>query len=142
MFDLHATQMQRKRSKRPGTHAQTAVNGRVSNFSSYSSRRRTGTNRSGAGECDPRKYSHDAAVTGIHATANGLHYVTAGADHRVRLWDSMYHHNLLIHYPDTYNEGNRPRRICATEDGRYLFHPSRETVQVWLAGCRCNLPTE
>eukprot|EP00878_Enallax_costatus_P021271 GHUV01022514.1.p1 GENE.GHUV01022514.1~~GHUV01022514.1.p1 ORF type:complete len:430 (+),score=57.87 GHUV01022514.1:30-1319(+) len=78
-----------------------------------------------------RALAHEGPVTGIVATADGLNLVTAAADNRVRLWDSQYHHNRLVHFANTYNRGAYPKRLSSTSDGRYLFYPRGDDIQVW-----------
>lgn len=77
-----------------------------------------------------RPLSHEGPVTGIVATADGLNLVTVGADNRARLWDSQYHHNRLVHFADIFNRGAYPKRLSCTPDGRYLFCPRGDDVQV------------
>eukprot|EP00879_Flechtneria_rotunda_P012726 GHRR01013289.1.p1 GENE.GHRR01013289.1~~GHRR01013289.1.p1 ORF type:complete len:287 (+),score=75.38 GHRR01013289.1:746-1606(+) len=76
--------------------------------------------------------AHEGAVTGILATSDGLHLVTAGGDSRARLWDSHYRHQLLVHYSNTYNIGSTPKKLSSTPDGRYLFHPRGADIQVCI----------
>lgn len=71
---------------------------------------------------------------GIHATADGLSLLTAGADNRLRLWDSCHLHHQLLHYSDTFNRGAFPKRMCSTPDGRYLFFPRGDDIQVRRSG--------
>ncbi|WIA19361.1 hypothetical protein OEZ85_003989 [Tetradesmus obliquus] len=75
--------------------------------------------------------AHEGPVTCIHATADGLSLLTAGADNRLRLWDSCHLHHQLLHYSDTFNRGAFPKRMCSTPDGRYLFFPRGDDIQVF-----------
>ena len=47
--------------------------------------------------------AHDGRVTGIVPSPDGLHWLTAGTDNRLRLWDSEHHRHLLVNYPQTFN---------------------------------------
>lgn len=42
-------------------------------------------------------------MTGIIPSPDGLHWLTAGTDNRLRLWDSEHHLHLLVNYPQTFN---------------------------------------
>jgi WD40 repeat protein len=74
--------------------------------------------------------THGVPCAGIHATADGLSLLTAGADNRLRLWDACHLHHQLLHYSDTFNRGAFPKRMCSTPDGRYLFFPQGDDIQV------------
>jgi hypothetical protein len=74
--------------------------------------------------------AHDGAVTGLLAAAGGLHYLSAGTDSRVRLWDAWHHHNALVNYAETHNRAIRGRQLACSEDGSLLFHPSGSIIQV------------
>lgn len=82
------------------------------------------------GSSATRPLAHEGPVTGILATSDGLNLVTTGSDNRVRLWDSQYLHNRLVHFVDTYNRGAYPKRLSSTPDGRYLFYPRGDDIQV------------
>lgn len=47
--------------------------------------------------------AHDGRVTGILPTPDGLHWLTAGTDNRLRLWDARHNYHLLVNYPQTFN---------------------------------------
>ncbi len=47
--------------------------------------------------------AHDGRVTGILPTPDGLHWLTAGTDNRLRLWDTRHNYHLLVNYPQTFN---------------------------------------
>ena len=87
-----------------------------------------------------RAVAHDAAVTALLAAPGGLHWVTGGADARLRLWDAGDRRHLLVHYPGAGAVGaaaasasapRRPVRLAATEDGRWLFQPAGASVNVF-----------
>ena len=79
--------------------------------------------------------AHDAAVTGLLPTPDGLSWVTSGADSAVRLWSasasgSEAFQNELHSLPETFNRARRPRQLSAAKDPAALFHPSGSGVQV------------
>ena len=79
--------------------------------------------------------AHDAAVTGLLPTPDGLSWVTAGADSAVRLWSaslspSESFQNELHSLPETFNRARRPRQLAAARSPAALFHPSGSGVQV------------
>lgn len=47
--------------------------------------------------------AHLGRVTGILPTPDGLHWLTAGTDNRLRLWDAQHNYHLLVNYPQTFN---------------------------------------
>lgn len=47
--------------------------------------------------------AHSGRVTGILPTPDGLHWLTAGTDNRLRLWDTQHNYHLLVNYPLTFN---------------------------------------
>lgn len=53
--------------------------------------------------------AHDGRVTGIMPSPNGLYWLTAGTDNRLRLWDSEHHRHLLVNYPQTFNSSMKVR---------------------------------
>lgn len=55
--------------------------------------------------------AHDGRVTGILPTPDGLHWLTAGTDNRLRLWDARHYYHLLVNYPQTFNSS---MKVCST----------------------------
>lgn len=47
--------------------------------------------------------AHSGRVTGILPTPDGLHWLTAGTDNKLRLWDAQHNYHLLVNYPQTFN---------------------------------------
>jgi len=77
--------------------------------------------------------AHDAAVTGLLPTPDGLGWVTAGADSAVRLWSARAGEGFQREphaLPDTFNRARRPRQLAAAASPAALFHPSGSAVQV------------
>ena len=75
--------------------------------------------------------SHESGITGITSSPDGLYWISAGNDDRVRLWDAITYKNELVHYNETFNRASKPRQIATSDDGRVLFHPSGSAVQVF-----------
>lgn len=95
--------------------------------------------------------AHAGVVTGLCSTPDGSHWITAGTDNRVRLWDgvdrrcvsmdvliavswpcapsSCATRHLLVHYPGTYNSARKARQLATSGDHSVLFHPSGSVVQ-------------
>jgi hypothetical protein len=92
--------------------------------------RRRAKRARGGGGGPGRVLAHDAGVTSILASPDGLHWVTGGRDARLRLWDAASRRHLLVHYPGAANPGRRPVRLAASEDGRWLFQPCGTAIQV------------
>jgi DNA excision repair protein ERCC-8 len=75
--------------------------------------------------------SHESGITGVVPTPDGLFWLSAGNDDRVRLWNASTHHHELVHYNDTFNRASKPRQITVSDDGTAVFHPSGSAVQVF-----------
>ncbi len=76
--------------------------------------------------------AHDGAVTCVLPVPGGLHWLTAAADSRVRLWDGATWRHRLVNYPDAHNHSVRGRQLAATTDGRLLYYPTGSAVQASL----------
>ncbi|CAD7702734.1 unnamed protein product [Ostreobium quekettii] len=74
--------------------------------------------------------AHDGAITGVVPTPNGLHWLSAATDSRMRIWDAMYFTNELVNYPGSYNRSMKARQL-AVSDTDLVFHPSGSVVQVF-----------
>lgn len=74
--------------------------------------------------------AHQGACVGLMPTPDGLHWVSAGTDSRLRLWDSLSWHNRLVSFPDTPTKGTRAKRMAVSDDGKLLFTPLGNNVQV------------
>uniref|UniRef100_A0A7S0WP23 DNA excision repair protein ERCC-8 n=1 Tax=Chlamydomonas leiostraca TaxID=1034604 RepID=A0A7S0WP23_9CHLO len=79
--------------------------------------------------------AHQDAITCVMSSPDGLHWFTAGTDSRLRLWSTEKGGwwNMLVGYADTHNRAQRGRRLGVSEDGRTVFHPSGNVVQVFDA---------
>lgn len=75
--------------------------------------------------------AHESGITGLVPTSDGLFWLSAGNDDRVRLWNASNFRHELVHYNDTFNRASKPRQIVVSDDGNVLFHPSGSAVQVF-----------
>ncbi|KAK9817228.1 hypothetical protein WJX72_011350 [[Myrmecia] bisecta] len=74
----------------------------------------------------PGVTAHDGYVTAVLPTPDGLYWLSAGTDSRVRLWDTVYHRNMLVNYSDTFNRSNKARQLA-------LVWPANE--RLWGMSC-------
>ncbi|GMH38513.1 hypothetical protein BSKO_06397 [Bryopsis sp. KO-2023] len=74
---------------------------------------------------------HDGHVTAVKPTPNGLCWISAATDSRVRLWDAVNHTNMLVNYSGTYNRSMKARQLAVSSDSELIFHPSGSVVQVF-----------
>ena len=75
--------------------------------------------------------AHENGITGVTPTPDGLFWLSAGNDDKVRLWETAQHRHELVHYNESYNRASKPRQIAVSEDSKVLFHPSGSAVQVF-----------
>lgn len=80
--------------------------------------------------------SHQGAVTAICPTPDGLHWLSAGTDDRLRLWDALDWHHWLVGYPGTRNKATRARQLTVGVGGEVVFHPCGSSIQVRSEGVR------
>ncbi|KAL3160881.1 hypothetical protein ABBQ38_009274 [Trebouxia sp. C0009 RCD-2024] len=73
--------------------------------------------------------AHDGRVTGILPTPDGLHWLTAGTDNRLRLWDAQHNYHLLVNYPQTFNSSMKARQLAVAGEEDVIFHPSGGIIQ-------------
>lgn len=73
--------------------------------------------------------AHDGRVTGILPTPDGLHWLSAGTDNRLRLWDARHNYHLLVNYPQTFNSSMKARQLAVAGDENVIFHPSGGIIQ-------------
>ncbi len=57
-----------------------------------------GSSPSGGGLTDSAVRAHNGPITCLLPTPDGLHWLSGGADSRLRLWDASSWHNRLVHY--------------------------------------------
>ena len=79
----------------------------------------------------PLRRAHDAAVTAVLPTPDGRHWVTAGADDAVRVWEV----GSFARVPGAAasplpNRARKPRQLAAAASPATLFAPSGSAVHV------------
>lgn len=74
--------------------------------------------------------AHDGHITAIKPTPDGLYWISAATDSRVRLWDGITHKNMLVNYASTWNRSMKARQMGVSSDSEVFFHPSGSVVQV------------
>ncbi|GBG70045.1 hypothetical protein CBR_g4873 [Chara braunii] len=85
----------------------------------------------GVGSSARRHVAHDAAITGLAPTADGLHLVSSGLDSRVRLWDLATGCNTLVNYAGTRSHSSMPTQIAVSPDSAFIYRPSGNAIQVF-----------
>ena len=76
--------------------------------------------------------AHDGRVTGILPTPDGLHWLTAGTDNRLRLWDARHNYHLLVNYPQTFNSSMKASQ-AVTHTGEDECPSTDQSVRVAVA---------
>lgn len=74
--------------------------------------------------------AHDGRITAVLPAPDGLSWITAGTDDRVRVWSMPRFRNTLLNFTGTYNRAGRARQMAITEDSKTVFHPSGSAVQM------------
>lgn len=77
--------------------------------------------------------AHSHWVIGCTASPNGLFWVSTGNDRTIRLWDVETKMSLTRHCEKKCSKSKFPRGISMSEDGRALFHPSDNSIQILSA---------
>ncbi len=91
------------------TQQSYAVTAMTQTLSAFAARKRS---RSAAARKESTTaVGHDGRVTGILPTPDGLHWLTAGTDNRLRLWDARHNYHLLVNYPQTFNSSMKVRAL-------------------------------
>lgn len=91
--------------------------------------------------------AHDGRVTGILPTPDGLHWLTAGTDNRLRLWDAHHYYHLLVNYPQTFNSSMKvctpTVQLCAIwccdEDADYTLQLVLLLWMLYVCLFRCKM---
>ncbi|KAI3438903.1 hypothetical protein D9Q98_001318 [Chlorella vulgaris] len=154
VFDQHDTQQQwQQQQQQQQQHAQTQQQARQPEKKLGQSRRlaadaqqpaKGSGSRDGAAAASERMFlpervtkyatAHAGSITGVAPTPDGLHWLSAGTDDKVRLWDAASHRHQLVHYPGAFNRAVQARQLAVSDDGSLLFHPSGSVVQVYDVG--------
>ena len=67
-------------------------------------------------------HAHTAAITSVLYVADGLMILTAGRDHRLRLWDAHSGADRLVHFAGAFNTARHHRQMSVTAAGGPLHH--------------------
>ena len=67
--------------------------------------------------------AHQGAVTGLLQTPDGAHWVSAGADNAMRLWDAQRWQNCLVRYPEAFNSARNARQLAIDDSGQVRCAP-------------------
>jgi DNA excision repair protein ERCC-8 len=78
--------------------------------------------------------AHEGLVSCVMPSPDGLFWMTAGADNRLRLWDSSSWRRAVRGFRDTHNAAIRLRQMAVSEDGRVVFYPLGSYVKVRALG--------
>ena len=81
--------------------------------------------------------AHSGAVTSLAFVGEGLMLLTAGRDHRLRLWDAQTGAHMLVHYAGAFNTARHTKQL-AVSSGRggglgcaRVFFPSSDGIAVY-----------
>ncbi|KAK2077384.1 hypothetical protein QBZ16_004229 [Prototheca wickerhamii] len=75
--------------------------------------------------------AHAGPITGLAATPDGRHWLTAGGDDALRCWDAAALTNTLRHFPGAFNRARRPKRLALALAGDAVFAPSGSAALGW-----------
>lgn len=81
--------------------------------------------------------AHGGAVTSVAFTRDGMLLITAGRDHRLRLWDGDSGANLLVHYAGTFNTARSQKQLAVSACGEggapntRIYYPAAEGLLVY-----------
>ena len=78
------------------------------------------------GAAVPVGRAHAGRVTALSCTPDGLFLVSAGTDHRLRLWDLSTGRNRNAAYGEAPNDSRKGTTIGISPDGSRLYHPSSD----------------
>jgi DNA excision repair protein ERCC-8 len=124
-LDQHETRDERKR----------LVEG-AAPLSSSSHAGSTSTTVAGAARALATTSAHNGPVSSICYCADGLMLLTAGRDHRMRLWDSHTGANTLVHYPGAFNTARGHKQLGVTAAGGHansarVYFPGNDGLHVY-----------
>jgi DNA excision repair protein ERCC-8 len=77
--------------------------------------------------------AHNGNVNGVQFTADGLHLVTTGTDHRLRLWETANGKNLLVNYGKIQNNSKKCIQFATSEfcDPDLIYIPENANIEVF-----------
>ncbi|XP_065834594.1 DNA excision repair protein ERCC-8-like [Oscarella lobularis] len=78
--------------------------------------------------------AHNGGVNGLHFLPDGLHLLSYGTDHRIRLWDVYSFKNTLVNYGRVKNPGWKKHcqlAVSSCQNPGYVFVPSTTSIQVF-----------
>ncbi|XP_064625458.1 DNA excision repair protein ERCC-8-like [Lineus longissimus] len=77
--------------------------------------------------------AHSGHVNGLEFTADGLHLVTTGTDHRLRLWETGGGKNLLVNYGKIQNDSKKCIQFAISEfcDPDLIYIPQNADIEVF-----------
>ncbi|KAL6071698.1 DNA excision repair protein ERCC-8 [Balamuthia mandrillaris] len=77
--------------------------------------------------------AHDASVTSLCFTPDGLFLLTSGTDNRLRRWDSNTGKNTLVNYSGARNNSQRGNQFSISANGSRIYHPNGSHIAVFVA---------
>lgn len=75
--------------------------------------------------------AHDGPITSIVFTTDGGKLLSTGTDNKLRMWDVDKAINTLVNYPGIRNNAKRGNQMTVSSNGRLLYHPSGNNIQVF-----------
>lgn len=115
-LDMNDSREERRRLH-PASGGASAVNTSVRAGGGRASGGLVSTTVAGAARELAAPKAHSGAVTTVQFVANGLFVLTAGRDHRMRLWDALSGVNTLVHYAGAYSTARSHRQVGVSDGG-------------------------
>jgi WD40 repeat protein len=81
--------------------------------------------------------AHSGPVTSLSFVGEGLMLLTAGRDHRLRLWDAQTGAHMLVHYAGAFNTARHTKQLAVSSGGggglgcARVFFPSSDGIAVY-----------